>query len=280
MSKSSKKDFNIIHKLILVIVFLACSFGIFKLCLRVKDDIKPNSPLGELVNHMNGGNGNSGQHSSGHYNGNDPTASMVVSAPSGNYDYTDSGTGEFTPTELDYEQTADVSVMAKYIAASQAYLGYSLENYTVSMSDELVLVYMGIITNDHLNRTSDVRAYLPEGSYDGGVGYISTSAANTYSENVFGWSLSEYNFERSSITTNGDTLESWAHQGMCQDSCEITSVSSSGDTYLFEGTCNINIGDIWDKNFINIEFKLTAVANPNSPYGFTYQSMEFGSIIY
>lgn len=49
MSASKKQDLNILHKLILVIVFLACSYGIFTLCLHVKDDIKPDSTLGTLT---------------------------------------------------------------------------------------------------------------------------------------------------------------------------------------------------------------------------------------
>lgn len=214
---------------------------------------------------------------------------LVQSAP-GNSDenYTDSnvaanmvsGVEDSSSVEVSDELTGEeISVLVyfvKYLASTESYMGVALDQYNLPMNDEIVMTAIEIIANDYMSSISDAESLVIDGASDGSKITVSKADIDAYAKNLFDYEgISSYSY--AGIQDNGDTCDIWCHEGVCTTTAGFSNYYMEGDVYVFEGGTVVNASSGSDPFFVQVDYTLRVRRNSDSPIGFTFVDLQFGT---
>ena len=184
--------------------------------------------------------------------------------------------GEKVESDLTQEEIEDIAVFAKYVTSTQAVAAESIEGMTLQLSDEVVMKMIGTLANDYMGY-SDEPYVIP--NTRGGMGMlVSKEAIDKYALDVFDYSGIVY-YEIGNVMVGTDGYEIAAHQGYCDTTITVNETYMDGDNYVIEGVAKLNYMDIFDPMFMDADFTFTVRRNPESPFGFTYVDLVFGTVV-
>ncbi len=209
------------------------------------------------------------------------TVSNPADSPNGdNEDNNGAVSGERKESDLTQEELDSLNVFAKYVATTQSQLAEAVEGMTIQLSDEVVMKFVGTLTNDYYGSTDkalSLETYAIANNEDGGELSVTKDEIDQYVADVFGYTGIQ-NYEIGNVMAEGDVYWVRAHQGECYDTITINETYIEGDNYVIVGVANINYNDIFDPMFMDAEFTFTVRRNPDSPFGFTYVDFVFGTV--
>lgn len=193
---------------------------------------------------------------------------------------TESTSEEVVESDLTQEEIDSIAVFAKYLTSTQATSAEAIEGMTLQMSDEVVMDMIGNLANDYMGyaEREALEPYVIPGTPGGGGMLVAKDAIDKYALDVFGHS-GITNYQMGGIMEGADGYEIWAHQGYCDTTITVNETYMDGDNYVIEGVAKLNYMDIFDPMFMDADFIFTVRRNPESPFGFTYVDLVFGTVV-
>ncbi len=249
--------------------------------LELKDELVTNGNLSLGGN--NEGN-NSGNHGGG---------AVMQSAPNDSYDYgTDSlvagtpesdvdsdmegSTGESANAELTGDEIDILVDLARYLTASEGYMGMALDQYNLPINDEIAMTTIDIISNEYMSGIPDAEPFVITDSHDGSKMTVSKADIDAYVKNVFGYEgLSSYSY--AGVQDNGDACDIWLHEGVRESTSGFTGSYMEGDIYVVTGGINVNASSGDSPFFVKVDYTLRVRRNSESPIGFTFVELQLGT---
>ena len=188
--------------------------------------------------------------------------------------------GENVESDLTQEEIDNIALFAKYVTSTQAAAAESIEGMTLQMSDEVVMKTMGTLANDYMDSAGDVdlSPYVVPNTPGGGGMLVTKEAIDKYILDLFDYSDIVY-YELGDVRLGDNGYEIWAHQGYCDTTITVNETYMDGDNYVIEGVAKLNYMDIFDPMFMDADFTFIVRRNPESPFGFTYVNLEFGTVV-
>lgn len=178
--------------------------------------------------------------------------------------------------ELTGEEISVLVNFVKYLASTESYMGVALDQYNLPMNDEIVMTAIEIIANDYMSSIPDAEQLVISETHDGGKMTVSKADIDAYAKNLFGYEgISSYGY--AGIQDNGDTCDIWCHEGVCTSTAGFSNYYLDGDVYVFEGKTVVNGSSGSDPFFVEVEYTLRVRRNSDSPIGFTFEDLQFGT---
>lgn len=235
-----------------------------------------------LEDELSEGNGNSHNHI------NDPLVQSVPEAAGANMvavdgsvsSYEDSDNEDGYTEEVGAELTAeeiDILVdLARYLTASEGYMGVALDQYNLPINDEIAMTTIDIISNEYMSGMPDAVPFAITDTPDGSKMTVSKADIDAYVKNVFGYEgLSSYSY--AGIQDNGDTCDIWWHEGVRESTSGFSGTYMEGDIYVVTGGIVVNASSGSDPFFVEVDYTLRVRRNSESPIGFTFVELQLGT---
>ena len=202
---------------------------------------------------------------------------LVAGVPDSNYDSDMAGSSvENASGELTSEEIDILVDLARYLTASEGYMGVALDQYNLPINDEIAITTIDIISNEYMSGMPDAVPFTLSDTHDGSKITVSKAEIDAYVKNVFGYEgLSSYSY--AGVQDNGDTCDIWAHEGVRQSTSGFSGTYMEGDIYVVTGGIVVNASSGTDPFFVEVDYTLRARRNSESPIGFTFVELQLGT---
>ena len=207
-------------------------------------------------------------------------SSKVDSIITGNTDNYNSGQADMPQfIEFSEEERVAFEVMAQYITSTR--WGEELWGDTITPTEEIICSFISrMASENHYYKMGEYDSFLPDGTVDEiyGITYTADSI-NTYASEVFGMEITDINTAWNWI--EGDKCLVMEPQYQSGDSVEIMQLEVTDETLIVHGTVAWGTYEELDLygggvSFYNcFDFDMKVVKNENSPFGYTFVSIEY-----